>query len=243
MTRFRVIPVIDLRGGTVVKARAGIRDSYAPIVTPLASTAEPAEVAHGMLAACPSDTLYVADLDAIVDGVPPDEVSLAAIRAACPGVTCWVDAGFWEIATVTRFLKAGFGRPVLGSESQRDTGLVRALGDRAILSLDTRGDEQLGPAELHEDAALWPRDIIVMTLGRIGSDGGPDVSAVEEILARRPEVRAYAAGGIRGEQDIAMLERAGIAGALVASAIHGGVLTKRGCDPSQFDERNRDTRR
>lgn len=224
MTRFRVIPVIDLRGGLVVRARAGDRDAYAPIVTPLASTAEPADVASGMLKACPSDTLYVADLDAIVDGKPPDVASLTAIRAACPGVTLWVDAGFCELAGVTRFLESRLGRPVLGSESQRDVGLVRAFGDRAVLSLDTRGETRLGPAELHEDASLWPREVIVMTLGRIGVGGGPDLSAFTAISARRSDIRAYAAGGVRGPGDIAALSRAGAAGALVATAIHDGVL-------------------
>lgn len=222
MTGFRVIPVIDLRGGLVVRARAGMRDAYAPIVTPLASTAFPADVASGMLAACPSDILYVADLDAIVDGAPPDRASLAAIRAACPGVTLWVDAGFWELAGVTRFLDSGFGRPVLGSESQRDAGLVRALGDRAVLSLDTRADERLGPADLHEDAALWPRDIIVMTLGRIGVNAGPDVAAIQAAKARGLDVRVFAAGGVRGAGDLEILSQAGASGALVATAIHSG---------------------
>ena len=63
MAGFRIIPVIDLRGGLVVRARAGDRDAYAPIVTPLARTAEPAAVARGLLAASPGDILYLADLD------------------------------------------------------------------------------------------------------------------------------------------------------------------------------------
>ena len=224
MAEFRIIPVIDLRGGRVVRARAGDRDAYAPIVTPLASTAHPADVARGLLAACPGDTLYVADLDAIVEGRRVDRASLAAIRAACPGITLWVDAGFCEAEAVGRFLEAGLGRPVLGSESQADTALVRALGDRAVLSLDTRGDGRLGPPELHEDPSLWPRAVIVMTLARVGVGAGPDLAAIGAAAARRPDVRVYAAGGVRGADDLAALERIGAAGALVATAIHDGRL-------------------
>lgn len=222
MTGLRLIPVIDLRGGLVVRARAGDRDAYAPIVTPLASTARPADVARGMLAARPSDTLYVADLDAIVEGRAPDLASLAAIRAACPGLTLWVDAGFSTVADSEALLASGLGRPVLGSESQTGTSLVRALGDRAVLSLDTRGDARLGPEELHDDPSLWPREVIVMTLGRVGVGGGPDVSRIAEVVGRRPDARIYAAGGLRGAEDVAALDRAGAAGALVASAIHDG---------------------
>ena len=35
--------------GALLRARAGDRDAYAPIVTPLASTAKPADVARGLL--------------------------------------------------------------------------------------------------------------------------------------------------------------------------------------------------
>ena len=221
---FRVIPVIDLRGARVVRARAGERDAYAPIVTPLASTPMPADVARGLLDACPSDLLYVADLDAIVDRTQPDRASLTAIRQACPGVTLWADAGFEDAAIVARFLEEGLGRPVIGSESQRDTELVRALGESAVLSLDSRGSQRLGPAALHDDPELWPEDVIVMTLGRVGSGGGPDLAAISAVVERRPGLRVYAAGGVRGPDDISALKRAGAAGALVASAIHDGRL-------------------
>ena len=97
---FEIIPVLDLRHGAVVRARAGDRASYAPIVTPLAKGSAPADVARGLLAAVAARILYVADLDAIVDGAAPDGASLAAIAAACPGTTLWVDAGFADPAEI-----------------------------------------------------------------------------------------------------------------------------------------------
>jgi len=221
---FEIIPVIDLRHGQVVRARAGERASYAPIVTPLAKGSSPGAVAEGMLKAGGAGTLYVADLDAIMDGVPPDRASLAAIRAACPGVRLWVDAGFCEAAGVEAFLATGFGRPVIGSESQRDAGLVRALRDRAVFSLDTRGAERLGPAILHDEPAHWPRDVIVMTLGRVGVGAGPDLDRLRALRTSSPATRLYAAGGVRGPADMAALAALGVAGALVASAIHDGTL-------------------
>ena len=44
-----VIPVIDLKGGTVVRARHGLRDSYAPIDTQLARTSAPIDIVAGFL--------------------------------------------------------------------------------------------------------------------------------------------------------------------------------------------------
>jgi phosphoribosylformimino-5-aminoimidazole carboxamide ribotide isomerase len=63
-----------------------------------------------------------------------------------------------------------------------------------------------------------------MTLARVGSGAGPDVerlAAVQRIAAGR---RIYAAGGVRDAADLAALARAGIAGALVATALHDGRL-------------------
>ncbi len=221
---FRLIPVIDLRRGAVVRARAGERDAYAPILTPLARGSAPADVARGLLDRVAADTLYVADLDAIMEGTEPDRASLEAVARACPGVALWVDAGFAQGDAVERFLAAGLGRPVIGSESQRDDRLVRALGDRAVLSLDSRGDERLGPDTLHETAAAWPDEVIVMTLARVGTGTGPDFFGVSQAVARAGDRKVYAAGGVRGPQDVARLTEAGAAGALVASAIHDGTL-------------------
>ncbi|BAU90496.1 histidine biosynthesis protein [Methylorubrum populi] len=221
---FRLIPVIDLRHGQVVRARAGERDAYAPIDTPLARGSGPAEVARGLLDAVGTDRLYIADLDAIMDGAAPDRASLEAVARACPGVTLWVDAGFCDLLGLERFVHSGLGHPVIGSESQRDASLVRALGDRAVLSLDSRGEARLGPDALHDDAGTWPQEVIVMTLARVGTGTGPDLSGVARAVALGGSRRIYAAGGVRGPEDVARLMEVGAAGALVASAIHDGRL-------------------
>ncbi|MCJ2011822.1 HisA/HisF-related TIM barrel protein [Methylobacterium sp. J-076] len=223
---FAVIPVLDLRGGCVVRARRGERASYAPIETPLAKGSAPAAVAAGLLRAWPARLLYVADLDAIIDGSAPDIASLRTIAAACPGIGLWVDAGFAAAAAVEAFLAEGLGRPVIGSESQDDAALVTALGDGAVLSLDTRGGERLGPASLHDDPTLWPPDVIAMTLAQVGAGAGPDLPALAAVRARAGARRVYAAGGVRGPGDLRALAEGGLAGALVASALHDGTLRR-----------------
>ncbi|WP_232629427.1 HisA/HisF-related TIM barrel protein [Methylobacterium sp. Leaf118] len=221
---FRLIPVIDLRRGQVVRARAGERDAYAPIDTPLARGSAPADIARALIAAAGADLLYVADLDAIVEGRAPDRASLEAVARACPGIGLWVDAGFADRPGIERFARWGLGRPVIGSESQRDAALVRTLGRRAVLSLDSRGPERLGPEVLHRDARVWPDEVIVMTLARVGTGTGPDRTEIARAVAAGEGRRIYAAGGVRGAEDVASLIEAGAAGALVASALHDGRL-------------------
>ncbi len=221
----QVIPVLDLMGGVVVRARRGDRASYRPIETPLAEGAAPAAVAKGLLAVHPFPVVYLADLDGIMQG-RPDAEAVDAIAAALPGTTLWVDNGLADQDAAAAFLAPRPSvRLVVGSETQRDPELARRLGARAVLSLDFRGDTYVGPAALIESPDHWPADVIVMTLARVGAGEGPDVDRLRAIKARAgASRRVYAAGGVRDEADLLALKAAGIAGALVATALHDGSL-------------------
>lgn len=221
-----IVPVIDLKQGQVVRARAGERASYAPIVTPLSSTSDPVDVARGLLTVVPARHLYIADLDAI-GGQDRDVGSIRRLAKAFPDVTLWVDAGIATLSQARTFLDEGLGRLVLGSESQVDAELLRAAAGNAVLSLDFRGDQFVGPNTIRDDASLWPDTVIVMTLARVGTGSGPDLGRLAKIRQQAADTKIYAAGGLRGPEDIAPLADIGIAGILVASALHDGRLDGR----------------
>jgi phosphoribosylformimino-5-aminoimidazole carboxamide ribotide isomerase len=222
-----IIPVLDLMQGVVVRARMGQRDQYRPIETALSPTSDPVDVARGLLSVFSFKTLYVADLDAI-ERRGGNDAALARLRAAFPDVVLWVDNGIADAASAARWLDRGLGHLVLGSETQPDAALVAryAGSDRVILSLDYRGEALQGPAALLDDASLWPRKVIVMTLARVGSGAGPDLGRLSAIRHIAPGHRVYAAGGVRDAGDLAALARGGAAGALVASALHDGRLRR-----------------
>jgi phosphoribosylformimino-5-aminoimidazole carboxamide ribotide isomerase len=142
-------------------------------------------------------------------------------------VRLWVDNGVRHLAYAADWLALQLGDLVLGSESQSDAGLLRALaGDaRIVLSLDFRGGEFQGPPALLADAAAWPRRVIVMTLARVGTGAGPDLERLAHIQTAADGRRVYAAGGVRDAADLAQLKRRGIAGALIATSLHDGRLS------------------
>lgn len=224
----QIIPVIDLMGGIVVRAQLGARASYAPLATPLAATCAPLDVVAGLLALHPFETLYVADLDAIT-GVGDHAGVLARLGAAFPGLRIWVDNGMADVAQAEAWLAGHDGDLVIGSESQRDLELTERLRRHAriILSLDFRGEEFQGPSALLAQPQLWPQRVIVMTLSRVGSDAGPDMARLAGIVALAGARKIIAAGGLRGAADMWALEAAGVAGVLVASALHDGRLGQR----------------
>lgn len=221
-----VIPVLDLKGGLVVHARMGMRSQYRPIDTPLSPSSRPLDVARGLLSIHPFTAFYIADLDAI-ERRADNDAALMELKKAFPDLVFWVDNGVADLAGAKRWLDAGIGYLVIGSEVQGSGELLRHLqhDDRVVLSLDFRGDAFMGPAALLDDADAWPADIIVMTLARVGSAVGPDLARLAAIKARAPGKRVYAAGGVRGADDLAALAEAGISGALVATCLHNGTLT------------------
>jgi phosphoribosylformimino-5-aminoimidazole carboxamide ribotide isomerase len=220
-----IIPVLDLRGGIVVRARMGQRDQYRPLQSPLSPTSDPIDVMRGLRSVYPFKTFYIADLDAIM-GTANNEVTLRQLKAEFPGAAFWVDNGVAELSAALSWLDTGPGHLVVGSESQRDTALMRRLSahGRVVLSLDFREQAFQGPPALLDDVEFWPRRLIVMTLARVGSGAGPDLDrlrAVRDVAAGRS---IYAAGGVRSRADLAALRREGIAGALVATSLHDGRL-------------------
>lgn len=225
-----IIPVIDVKGGVAVHAVAGDRARYRPLETPLApGTSDPASVAHGYRQLYPFPTLYIADLDAIERGCANSQ-AVAAIATAWQG-EIWLDAG--AITTAENPMPSA-PRTVIGSESLLAAEACRMLGPggamdpNAVLSLDFRGDAFIGPPALLTSSEHWPGRVIVMTLARVGAGGGPDLARVAQIIRAAGAARkVYAAGGVRGPDDLAALGDLGAAGALVATALHTGALTRQ----------------
>lgn len=228
MPPFEVIPVIDVRHGVAVRALAGERANYQPLVTPLAANSDPSEVGLGLCALYPFTTLYVADLDGI-EGRGANTQVLAALARAVPELDIWADNGSADAAGVARLVAGPRVKAVAGSETQIGAselaGFYAQFGDRIVLSLDFSGETFKGDPALFADASLWPRRVIVMTLARVGMSAGPDLARISDVARRAgPKRQVYAAGGVRDLGDLFAVRAAGAAGALVASALHSGQI-------------------
>lgn len=225
-----IVPVIDLKGGQAVHARRGERASYQPVRSALCPSSDPLAVARNFLAIHPFAKIYIADLDAI-QGEGDNLEALERLRAALPRTRFWIDSGLAEETECRAWLARGLGDLVLGSETQADGPLLARLGaempGRVVLSLDFQGERFLGPEALLAESAAWPREVIVITLARVGAGLGPDLGRLGAIRAKARDRRIYAGGGVRDTADLLALREAGIAGALVATALHEGRIGRR----------------
>ena len=75
------------------------------------------------------------------------------------------------------------------------------------------------------DSSLWPSRVVVMTLDRVGANAGPDIERLKDIVSRAQGRRIYAAGGVRDRADLDAIRKIGVAGVLVASALHSGKIS------------------
>ena len=225
MTNLHLIPVIDLLHGQVVHAREGRRAEYAPIQSNLCKGADPETIMAALLRLHPFQTFYFADLDAIQRLGSNHEV-LDRLHDRFPDIEFWVDAGIADEATLRRWVAAGLGRTVIGSESLNNADFMILARDKdpaAVLSLDFLGEEFRGPQSLLSNPELyWPQRVLAMNLQRVGSSKGPDFALIIELARRVPRCQVYAAGGVRSVQDLEQVAASGAAGALIASALHDG---------------------
>jgi phosphoribosylformimino-5-aminoimidazole carboxamide ribotide isomerase len=230
----RIVPVLDLKGGIVVHARRGQRAEYAPLSSPLVEGCAPVPVARALCAACHSDRLYVADLDAL-GGDPAGETTLAGLASVAE---TWVDAGATTPERAAALQRAGAARNVVGTESLGPEATISGLVPSPpplVLSVDLRGGRLISPdpaLDGREPAAAAPlaralavSELLVIDLARVGSGSGPPLDAVAELTAALPGVAVYAGGGVRDDDDLRALEAVGAAGALVATALHEGRIT------------------
>ncbi len=237
----QLLPVIDLQDGQVVRAVAGERAAYRPIRSLLTASSEPAAVAAALLDLARFRGLYIADLAAITEHGSDRHFDLLARLAADIGGRgvgeLWLDAGRapWLAALATATRRHGVRLvPVIGAESLQDGESPRRLDwlgadEEAVLSLDYRGGRFLGPRGLDRQPGAWPRRVIVMELAAVGVGKGPALARLQHLagLARRagrPDIRFHAAGGVRDAADLRLLAAHGVAGALIASALHDGRL-------------------
>src|SRR5262245_30382036 len=86
----RIIPVLDVLNGVVVRGVGGRRSEYRPVVSRLTSSTAPLDVARALVDSFHPRELYLADLDAIGGAAPAFGV-YQGIREL--GVRLWVDAG------------------------------------------------------------------------------------------------------------------------------------------------------
>ncbi|HPJ30250.1 MAG TPA: HisA/HisF-related TIM barrel protein [Methanothrix sp.] len=222
----RCVFVLDLFNGSAVHAVRGEREKYQPIAmsSKVVGTSDPLSILEELR---PKE-VYVADLNRITgSGENLDLIGEMAGKAetmADIGISSLGEADLLPLSV----------RPVMGTETG-SLGLIEEASSKRefTVSLDLFGGEVLTrdpalkvpPLDLIGRLNPLPiNEIILLSLDRVGTSMGLD----EAFLRKAADLSDHPlllGGGVKDSSDLDRLEELGLAGALVATAVHEGKIS------------------
>lgn len=221
----RCVFVLDLFNGSAVHAVRGERKKYQPIakMSKIVDTSDPLSILNELK---PKE-VYVADLDRITGSGN----NLALIGEMSKKAETMADVG---ISSVEELDLLPFKcTPVLGTETGSFELIRRAASKREVtVSVDLFEGEVLTrdhalkvpPLDIVRRLNALPlKEIILLTLDRVGTSKGLD----EVFLRKAADLSDHPVllgGGVKDGSDLKRLEELGLAGALVATAVHEGKI-------------------
>jgi phosphoribosylformimino-5-aminoimidazole carboxamide ribotide isomerase len=119
----RLIPVLDVMNGQVVRAVGGRRNEYRPLQSQLVQSTDPRTVAAALLDVTGAEELYLADLDAIQGRVKSGVEVLNLLEGAT--VPIWLDGGFGGGLEIPSLSDLPFVSPVIGFETCKTPEYLR----------------------------------------------------------------------------------------------------------------------
>jgi HisA/HisF family protein len=240
----RIVPVLDVMHGEVVRGVGGRRQEYRPIISRLVPSSRPLDVADALATYVGCRELYVADLDAIRGGEPAWPL-YAALRRQ--GFRLWVDAGIRRMSRACQLAEVGIDSIVAGLETVAGPDelakMVRAFGEQLVFSLDLHQGKPLGNLDAWRigriNASVDAKGVatqavqfgvsrlLVLDLARVGLERGTGTRDLcADLCATHPHLSVSAGGGVRHRGDLEDLRNCGVQVVLAASALHDGRLTR-----------------
>ena len=229
-----VIPAIDLMRGKAVRLAQGQAQRATEYHDDPPALAE----AFGRAGA---KLVHVVDLDGAFAGTSAHLELLARIveRGAAAGAKIQTGGGIRDAEGVTRLLRAGAERVVVGTLAVREPDLVAALcrehPGRIVVAADSRAGKvavdgwtaqsQQTPQALAAAAQSWGAAAVLYTdVDRDGMRTGPAVEATRA-LQDAVEIDVLASGGVGSLADLDACAAAGIRGVVFGRALYEGVFT------------------
>ena len=243
----KIIPVLDILEGVVVRGIAGRRDQYRPILSCLTTEIEPLAVAEAIRNSFGLNELYVADLDGIQAHQPNLEIYQRLHEA---GFQLLIDPGIRTVTDVQLLHDAGLSDLIVGLEScasllelnrmiqksPRITFSLDLLRDAVRRQNETTGFSDQPKEIIRQVVQAGVTSILPLDLADVGMGTGGSTDLICRFIREVfPNVRVLAGGGVRNSQDLLRLKQLGVDAVLVASALHDGRLDRKALNEIQTD--------
>jgi len=251
----QIIPAIDILDGKVVRL---VQGDFSRL---LVYNEEPEKIAEKYRQAGAS-RLHLVNLSAAKKGYCGSDFLELVYRLA-QIIEVQVGGGVRDLATMQRFLDAGAAAVVVGTMVILEPETVRAAVDlfgssSIIAAIDVKDGQVKTHGWLAESGFtiveamqrvknLGIRQVLLTDIAHDGMRSGPNVRLYAEWAGRCPEIRLFAAGGIRNAADIRQVESAGCHAAIVGRALLEqsvslssllGACTRKASEPVTSDRRS-----
>lgn len=219
------IPVIDLKQGQAVSGKSGMRDTYTPLQTVFAPSANPVEIAQG-LKLNGADEMYIADLD-LIESEGHNINDIKMVNTILPVL---FDGGVKNCEAFEFFLDYAY-RVIVPTETLESIEEMKKIFDkfpkeRIVVSVDVKNNELLAKnldlnlSEFKEILKeLDPSEIILLDITGVGTQKGYNEELLKEFEDLKDKL--IIAGGLN-RNSLAELESLGIKKVLIGTSLHSG---------------------
>lgn len=219
------IPVIDLKQHQAVSGKSGMRDTYQPLRTVFAPSANPVEIAQG-LKLNGADEMYIADLD-LIESEGHNVSDIKMVNTILPVM---FDGGVKNCESFEFFLDYAYKiiipTETLESIDEMEKIFEKYPKERIVVSIDVKDNELFSKnLDLTLDEfkkilkRLDPNEIIILDITGVGTEKGYN----KELLNKFEDMKdkLIIAGGLNKES-LVELDSQGIKKVLIGTSLHSG---------------------
>mgnify|MGYP001195027205 FL=1 len=219
----KTILAVDLKKGKVVKAFAGFRLNYKPLIIDSIDFSDPCKLINFVVKEINLRTVYLADLDSI-NNLLPNMDTIEKILKKFPKINFLIDCGFNYPASINKFYsifekkKINNFNIILGTENLKNFNLNNFfLRKNIIISLDFNGYEKKWFYKI-KSLKKQP-ELIFMFVKKVGGRG-IDWRKLKGLITYYRKFNCIIAGGIKYSNQIRMLKNMGFTGVIISNLIH-----------------------
>lgn len=230
-----LIPAIDIQGGHCVRLKQGQFEQVTTFDTP------PVERA-AYFAKIGAKRLHVVDLDGAQIGSMQQLPLICSMQDT--GINVQAGGGIRSLEQANLCFSAGITNLVLGSiaisNSALATQIIKEISpENIVLALDIRLINGIPMPATHgwqttSNRNLWDvvsdyqqqgiRQILCTDIACDGMMQGPNFNLYQEAVTRFPAIDWQASGGIRNQEDLEILDKSGVAAAILGLSLYQGTL-------------------
>ena len=219
----KVIPAIDIKKGKIVKAFAGYRINYKPLIINKKNFSDTRVLISILLNSYSFNLIYIADIDSISG----NRVNWKIIKDQLnffPKIMFWLDLGFNSPRIIREFssflsMNVRNWRPIVGTESLKSNKINLGIFSEfnPIFSIDFIGNEYSWIKKISNSNIS--SELILMFLSQVGGRG-VRWSKINKFKSFIDPKKCFVAGGIKNQNDINILKRKQFKGVIISSLIH-----------------------